>query len=40
MSPELYRLLVVDRGWKVDRYERWLVATLADQLLEAKPKRS
>jgi AcrR family transcriptional regulator len=33
LSPELYRLLVVDRGWKVDRYERWLVTTLAEQLL-------
>ena len=33
MSPELYRLLVVDRGWKVYRYERWLATTLADQLL-------
>lgn len=33
MSPELYRLLVVDRGWKIDRYERWLADTLVDQLL-------
>ena len=33
MSPELYRLLVVDRGWKPDRYGRWLVDVLADQLL-------
>ena len=33
MSPEVYRLLVVDRRWKVDRYERWLTAILADQLL-------
>jgi AcrR family transcriptional regulator len=33
MSPELYRLLVVDRGWKPDRYERWLASTLIDQLL-------
>jgi AcrR family transcriptional regulator len=33
MSPELYRLLVVDRGWKPDRYERWLTDTLGDQLL-------
>ena len=37
MSPELYRLLVVGRGWKTDRYERWLVETLADQLLPAPP---
>jgi AcrR family transcriptional regulator len=38
MSPELYSLLVVDRGWKADRYERWLAGTLADQLLP--PSRS
>ena len=35
LSPELYRLLVVDRGWKLDRYERWLVTTLTEQLLPA-----
>jgi AcrR family transcriptional regulator len=33
MSPELYRLLVIDRGWLPDRYEQWLVSTLADQLI-------
>jgi AcrR family transcriptional regulator len=33
MSPELYRLLVLDRHWKSERYERWLTSTLADQLL-------
>ena len=33
MSPELFRLLVVDRGWSARRYERWLADTLADQLL-------
>jgi len=32
LSPELYRLLVVDRGWAHARYERWLVELLADQL--------
>jgi AcrR family transcriptional regulator len=32
MSPELYRLLVVERGWTPERYERWLSAILADQL--------
>ena len=35
LSPELYRLLVVDRSWKLDRYERWLAATLTEQLLPA-----
>jgi AcrR family transcriptional regulator len=33
MSPELYRLLVIDRGWSAERYERWLARTLADQLV-------
>jgi AcrR family transcriptional regulator len=33
MSPEVYRLLVVDRGWSADRYRTWLGATLAQQLL-------
>jgi AcrR family transcriptional regulator len=32
MSPEVYRLLVGDRGWTVERYERWLATTLAQQL--------
>lgn len=35
LSPELYRLLVVDRGWRPERYERWLTGLLADQLLGA-----
>lgn len=33
MSPEVYRLLVVDRGWSPGRYRAWLGATLAQQLL-------
>ncbi len=33
MSPEVYRLLVVDRAWAPERYQRWLTATLADCLL-------
>lgn len=33
MSPEVYRLLVIDRGWKTERYGRWLTNTLVDQLL-------
>jgi AcrR family transcriptional regulator len=32
MSPELYRLLVIDRGWPSERYEQWLAGILADQL--------
>jgi AcrR family transcriptional regulator len=33
MSPEMYRLLVIDRGWSPERYEAWLTATVVDQLL-------
>ena len=33
MSPEVYRLLVVDRRWKLDRYERWLTEILSEQLV-------
>jgi AcrR family transcriptional regulator len=32
MSPELYRLLVGDRGWTPDRYQQWLATTLTQQL--------
>jgi AcrR family transcriptional regulator len=33
MSPEVYRLLVSDRGWPPGRYEQWLRETLIGQLL-------
>jgi AcrR family transcriptional regulator len=33
MSPEVYRLLVGDRGWPPQRYERWLKDVLIGQLL-------
>jgi AcrR family transcriptional regulator len=33
MSPDLYGLLVTERGWSPERYERWLAATLTDQLI-------
>ena len=32
MSPEVYRLLVGDRGWTPERYRGWLAATLVQQL--------
>lgn len=32
MSPELYRLLVVDRAWTPEKYDQWLAATLVRQL--------
>ena len=39
MSPEVYGLLVVDRGWPPERYERWLTALLVDQLLPRAIRR-
>jgi AcrR family transcriptional regulator len=33
LSPELYRLLVIDRGWTTERYETWLTKMLVEQLL-------
>ena len=33
MSPELYRLLVIDQRWTPGRYEQWLAEALAAQLL-------
>ena len=40
MSPEVYRLLVRDRGWTPQRYERWLGKILIDQLLPAPDSRA
>jgi AcrR family transcriptional regulator len=37
LSPELYRLLVVDRGWTAQRYQRWLAGILVDQLVVPGP---
>jgi len=32
MSPEVYGLLVSDRGWTSERYQQWLATTLIQQL--------
>jgi AcrR family transcriptional regulator len=32
MSPEVYRLLVVDRSWPPEKYRQWLANTLVQQL--------
>jgi AcrR family transcriptional regulator len=34
--PEIYRTLVLERGWTVDRYETWLADTLIRQLLPSE----
>ena len=36
MSPELYRMLVIERGWSPGRYEKWLAEALAAQLLPSR----
>jgi hypothetical protein len=37
LSPELYLLLVNDRGWTADRWEQWVNNTLCAQLLADTP---
>ncbi len=32
-TEDAYLLFVVDRGWDVDDWERWVVATVSDQIL-------
>jgi len=32
-SPETYRLLVIDRGWSADRFERWYAEAMVRLLL-------
>jgi AcrR family transcriptional regulator len=40
ISPELYLLFVMERGWSPDEYERWLAGAISDGLLdpEAGPR--
>ena len=40
MSPEVYRLLVGDRGWSAGQYEQWLAGILIGQLLPPSPGRA
>jgi AcrR family transcriptional regulator len=32
MSPEVYRLLVIDRNWPPEKYQQWLATILVEQL--------
>jgi AcrR family transcriptional regulator len=34
MSPEVFRILTVERGWSEEEYEAWLAHTLRTQLLQ------
>jgi AcrR family transcriptional regulator len=36
ISPEMYLLLVVRRGWPLDDYERWLAEAISDALLSPR----
>jgi AcrR family transcriptional regulator len=36
-APDTYRLLVLERGWVLDDYERWLATSLTAALLPAPP---
>jgi AcrR family transcriptional regulator len=38
--PELYRELVIVRGWTPDAYQAWLERTLTSQLLAPSPSRN
>lgn len=33
MSPEVYRILTIERGWSEDGYQAWLAHTLRTLLL-------
>ncbi|MEO8874363.1 MAG: hypothetical protein ABI461_02150, partial [Polyangiaceae bacterium] len=33
-GPDLYRMLVLERGWSADRYEAWVGETMARALLD------
>ena len=37
-SYDLYRMLVVERGWEPVRYETWLAQLLIQHLLESSEK--
>jgi AcrR family transcriptional regulator len=39
-APDTYRLLVLERGWVLDDYERWLATSLTAALLPAPPPTS
>jgi hypothetical protein len=38
LSPEVHRILTVERGWTADQYERWLTRILGS-LLRPQPAR-
>jgi TetR/AcrR family transcriptional regulator, regulator of autoinduction and epiphytic fitness len=39
LSPEVHRILTVERGWPADRYERWIARSLSTLLPAGGPGR-
>src|SRR5215471_7212678 len=39
LSPEVHRILTVERGWPADRYERWVARSLSTLLPAGVPGR-
>lgn len=37
ISPEVYRLLVLERGWSARMYEQWLDDSISAALLGRRP---
>ncbi len=37
ISPDVYRLPFLERGWSEDRYEQWLADSLTATLLCPRP---
>lgn len=40
MSPEVHRILTIERGWRPDEYQRWLAAALRALLLPPPQQQS
>jgi AcrR family transcriptional regulator len=40
LSPDVYRILTVERGWDADRYERWIARSLGALLRNPSPSTS
>jgi AcrR family transcriptional regulator len=38
LSPEVHRILTVERGWPADRYERWIAWSLSNLLLASSAR--
>jgi hypothetical protein len=39
LSPDVHRILIVERGWSADRYERWLARSLRELMTREQRSR-